>query len=402
MRLPLHLILTALLGFVLVACHRSPAVQQPDPNPVGQWQWSNPVLGSWRLAIKADGTFQRETTDPLDGKTTSISGRWTLKVASAKASFLEQHQVFQKTSADEEFLRAIGINGALRDRVQLSAPAAFSLFYYAPEDAERASGAVWTGPTLAETVLGPAPDGTVGMEEKRTLRTFTDTNTGEVFLDLEGKKFQKSTTAIAVRDTASGARAEQPGANVEFLNVEVFPGMALDLPKDWKAFDPANPASQAIPVSAVASHRRPPRANTSWRFMPPGEVDEIFVVLSLQPASFAAQQLEDAAQDDLERLAGGYVKSVAHSFEAKGYFMKPEITAERVHIGGLLAASCSGRVIDPQQNVRAIRIYLIPTGTGTVVLTCCWDPEVDPPFKPVIDRIFSSLHIAENFLLSAP
>ena len=409
MRLRLHLLLTILLGFLLAACHRSPAGQRPDPNPVGQWQWNNPALGSWRLEIKADGTFQREATDRLDGKTVSTSGRWTVKAAESKPTFLEQHRVFQQTSAEDEFLRTVAPDR--RDHIQLSAPAVFSLFYYAPKNVERATGAVWTTPTLAEAVLGPAPDETVGMEEKRTLHTFTDTNTGEVFLDLEGKTFRKSAATIASKDAATGTEtrdyagaraAEQPGASADFLNVEAFLGIALDLPRDWEAFDPADPASQAISVSMVTSHRRPPRPNASWRFAPPGSADETFVLLSLQPPSFAAKQLEDASQDDLDRFAAGNVKGAAHLLESKGYFVKPEITGERVHVGELLAVACTGQTIDPTKNVRAIRVYVIPAGAGMIVLTCLWDPEADPPFKPTIDRISSSLRIPENFLQAKP
>lgn len=411
MRSPLLLLPTVLLCLALAACHRSPAVQLPDPNPVGQWQWSNPVLGSWHLEIKADGTFRRETTDRVARDTISTGGRWTLTVNQSKPTFLERHQVFQKTSAEEDFLRKAGIEGVKRNSIQLSAPGSFSLFYYLPKDGERSPGAVWTSPTLAEAVLGPAPAGAVGMEEKRTLRTFTDTGTGEVFLDLEGKTFRKSIVTFSgkdlppngeTRDYAGSDTTVQPATHTDFLTIEAFLGIALDLPKEWQAFNPETPTKPAVPLSALASHPHAPRPGSSWRFMPPGLPEENYVVLSMQAPTFTAQQLADASQDDLDRFALGYVKTAAHELEPNGYFLQTNVTAERVHIGRLSAILCSGQAVDPRKSLRTIRVYTIPTGAGTVLLTCCWDPEADPPWKPVIERISSSLRVAEGFRLTGP
>jgi len=410
MRSPLLFLFTALLGVALAACHRSAGVDLPPPNPVGQWQWSNPVLGSWRLNIKADGTFERESTPPLDHRhTVSTSGRWTMTTSGRKATFLERHRVLQKASAEEEFLQKMGIVGMKRNSIQLSAPGSFSLFYYAPKDADRATGAVWTEPSVAETILGPAPADQVGMMEKRGLRTFTDTSTGETFLDLEGMTFHKTTASSAASgatpsgethvDTGSPA-ATPSAANVDFLKVEAFLGVALELPSNWQANNPDMPAQPAIPVTTLAGHPRAPKANSSWRFAPLSESADTYVILSVQTPTYTAQQLKDAPQNDLDRFAAGFVKTAAHPLESKGYFLKPEVTAERIELAGRTGALCKGQTIDPVKNLRSVEVYTIPTATGTIILASCWDPEADPPTKPIIDRICASLRMAEGFAVT--
>src|SRR6266700_8235440 len=98
MKFPLSSVIAALLGLALAAC--GPAkVKGPDPNPVGQWQWSSNILGSWRLEIKADGTFQREVTTPFNRTPVSTKGRWKLDVTQPESSWLEQHGIVLKTSA---------------------------------------------------------------------------------------------------------------------------------------------------------------------------------------------------------------------------------------------------------------------------------------------------------------
>ncbi|EDY21324.1 hypothetical protein CfE428DRAFT_1617 [Chthoniobacter flavus Ellin428] len=410
MRSPLLFLFTALLGLGLVACHRSAVVELPPPNPVGHWQWSNPVLGSWRLNIKADGTFERESTTPLDHRhTSSISGRWTMAATGQKATFLERHRVLQKTSAEEDFLQKAGIVGVRRNSIQLSAPGSLSLFYYTPKDADRATGAVWTEPSVAEAVLGPAPADKVGMVEKRGLRTFTDTSTGETFLDLEGMTFHKATASTTASGAtpggethadAGGPAATPSAANIEFLKIEAFLGVALELPKDWQANNPDTPAQPAIPVTALAGHPRTPKANSAWRFAPPGEFEDTFVLLSMQAPTYTAQQLKDASQNDLDRFATAFVKTAAHPLESKGYFLKSDVTAERVELAGRTGALCKGQSIDPGKNLRSVQVYTIPTAAGTIILATCWDPEADPPTKPIIDRICASLRMAEGFAVT--
>jgi hypothetical protein len=52
------------------------------------------------------------------------------------------------------------------------------------------------------------------------------------------------------------------------------------------------------------------------------------------------------------------------------------------------------------KNLRSINVYAIPTKAGTVILACCWDPEAEPPSKPIIDHICASLRIAESFAVA--
>jgi hypothetical protein len=409
MRFPLLFLFTAVLGLALAACGHSSASQLPPANPVGQWQWSNPLLGSWRLDIKADGTFQRDTKAPLDRHSVSINGRWTMTVTGRKATWLERHRVLQKSSEEEVFLQKVGIAPARRNNIQLSAPGSFSLIYYAPKDTAPAPGAVWTEAAVAEAILGPIPADMVGMEEKRRLRTFTDTSTGEVFLDLEGMTFQKATAATAAgestsngigRDNSGGQAAAPTGANVDYLKIETFLGVGLDLPKSWRADSPDTPTQPAVPVSMLAGHPRTPRPNSSLRFLPPGDAEDTYVMLSVQAPTFTAEQLTDASQYELDRFAVGFVKTAAHPLESKGFFVKSEVNAERVEIAGLKAALCKGQAIDPLKNLRSVYVYTIPSKAGTVILACCWDPEAEPSSQPIIDHICKSLRIAENFAVA--
>ncbi|MEP6669054.1 MAG: hypothetical protein ABJF10_07880 [Chthoniobacter sp.] len=398
MKLPFPLLFAALLGFVLAACGPS-KVKAPDPNPVGQWQWSNDVLGSWHLEIKADGTFQREMTNPLDPKHVRTSGRWILHVSPSGPSWMADR------GAEDELSRIAGVDPA-KKTVQWSAPGTIVFLYATPRGTELAPGAVWTGTTSTPS-KGP-PE--LGIEETHSLRTHTDT-TGEVFLDLAGKVFRKSDQADALAalaeesakiaggtpERADRQEATPPSPKPEFLTVEPCTGITLDLPGNWQSMDVDSAEKATTTVAAMVGKTRAPKAKSTYRFIPPEDVADINIMVSVQPVIFTAKQLEDSSQIDLDRFAAGFVKGASKALEEKGYHLEPNVTADRAMLGQRAIILCVAHTVDPVGNRRLIRTFCIPTASATIVVECCWDPESGTPWKAIIERACSSLRVAETF-----
>jgi len=406
MKPPIPAVFTALLCFALAAC--GPAtIKAPDPNPVGEWQWSNDVLGSWRLEIKADGTFQREMTTPFDRKGRRISGRWSLTVTPSDPSWLERHGIFQKPGADDDLSRIAGVDPA-RKTLQWSAPGSITFLYTAPPGTELAPGAVWTGTTSPSASANTAPE--MGIEERHPVRTHTDTS-GEMFLDLAGKVFRTSATAQGAK-TPAGQNEKVAGKipdilvgkapaprpeKLEYLTVEPFTGIMLDLPSTWQGMDLNDAKKPPVSVASMAGKPERPKANSSCRFVPPEDVPDVSIWVSVQPVMFSAKQLTDSSQIDLDRFAAGFVKGASKALEEKGYHLEPNVTTDLASVGKRSVILCLAKMVDPIGNRRQIRAFVIPTESATILVECCWDAEPGSPWKAIIERACSSLKVADDF-----
>ncbi|MDR3403311.1 MAG: hypothetical protein P4L99_12510 [Chthoniobacter sp.] len=404
MKFPFPAVFIVLLAFAFAACKRAP-IKAPDPNPVGQWDWSNDLLGSWRLEIKADGTFQRETTSPFDPRHVRVSGRWALVVAPSEMSWAEHQSLVPKAGRDEEWARLAGVDPT-KNTVQWSAPSIIKFLYNSPRGSELAPGAVWTG-AMSTPANSPAE---MGIEEKHLIHTHTDTS-GEVFLDLAGKVFRKSDTAETAK-VPSGETARtageipeptvKPAEKTEFLTVEPFSGITLDLPANWQGVDPNDAKKQTTSVAALMGKPRPPKTNSSLHFTPPGEAQDVHVFVSVQPTMFSPKQLADSSSIDLDRFASGFIKGAAHPLEEKGYHLEPNVTADFAQVGKISTIVCVGKMVDPVGNRRTVRAFAIPTEFATVIIECCWDAEPGTPWKEAIERACSSVRIADTFKALAP
>ncbi|MEI9896088.1 MAG: hypothetical protein WDN28_20045 [Chthoniobacter sp.] len=395
MKSPFPVVLAALLGFAFAAC--GPAkVQAPDPNPVGQWQWSNEVLGSWRLEIKADGTFQREMKSPFDSQHVHVSGRWIFKGRPADPTWLERSGLSQTDPDGKAGL--------------WSAPGTITFLYTSPRGADLAPGAVWTGTMAAQSSPDSPPEW--GIEEVHPIRTHTDAS-GEVFLDLAGKVFQRSDQPEAAKTVAeeaaelvsklpappTGNAATTPPSEPEFLTIEPFTGVTLDLAATWQgvAGDPAQKTT--APMAAMGIKPQMPKANAALRLVPPGEAQDTYISVSIHSVMFSPKQLDDSTQMDLDRFAAGFVKGASRVLEQKGYYLEPGVTADRVMLGQRSAIMYAARMVDPVGNRRSIRTFSISAETATVIMECCWDGEPGAPWKTIIERACSTLRVAESFKL---
>jgi hypothetical protein len=370
------------------------------------------------MELKADGTFQREVTSPFDPKPVTITGRWSLNVPPANPSWLERHGISKMNSEDDDRKRAAGVDPADKT-IQWSATGVLTFLYAAPPGTQLAPGAVWTGVAMAPAANDsnpPSPQPQMGIEEKYSIRTHTDTKSGEVFLDLADKVFQKPNGASVAKassargETAAGERRGKPAtpgttptaANPDFLNIEPFVGITLDLPGNWLSRDPDSGEKQLSPVAASAHKPRMPKPNSTWRYVPPGDVQDVHVLVSVQPVIFSPKQLADASTISLDHFAAGFVKTASQSLEAKGYYLRPNVAADHTTIGQYAAVVCTGEMVDTLGHYRSLRTFAIPTESATLVLACCWDPEPGTPWKAIIERACSSFRISEAFTAAKP
>jgi hypothetical protein len=382
MKSPLSVFLALLLACVLGACGRT-KVPTPPPNAAGQWQWSNDLLGSWQLDLKADGTFQRVITNPLDPQPTIQSGRWIVSANNTPGGFSDENRV------DDELLRAADVDE--KDKtIQWSAPGTLAFFYTVPKGTTLLPGAAWNGVTHSSSGDSAAPV-EMEIEEKHPVRTHTKTSTEQVFLDLDGKVFKTRTAKLQVE--APNAATPAP-RELEYLSVTPFPGVRLEVPSTWEATDSGATDAQPIPLTAFASASQTIKPKGGWRFNPPGQAEDAYIVVAIQSGMLSAQQMEDASEINLERFAAGFVKGASHALEGKGFFVSPDVKAERTTIAQRPAVLCTGAMVDPVGNRRLIRAYAIPTENGTIVMACGWDAEPGKPWKPIMERAGSTLRIS--------
>lgn len=430
MKFPFAHFYVLLLALALAAC-KPPRVAGPPPNPVGTWEWKQDLLGSWKLELKPDGTFQRQVVTPFNPKPVTVEGRWALSTPRSEPFWTERIGIFQSTTPEEELMKSAGIEPAKRASIQWSGPARLILQYYMPPGTELAPGAVWTGESRpapgADEKAGNA-DRENGILETHAIHTYTDTSTSEVFLTLAGKTFHNPAGAVAARPPQSTpASAVPPSPNTpakpqpataaaatptapapppstpapppvpDFLAVEPFTGINLELPGDWQFGDPAAKELGRVPITEIVGKPRPPKTNGSARFTPPGQVQDVYVFVSILPTVFSSQQLADASDSEIDRFGAGFVKGASHSLETKGYLLEPKVVAERVKVGARSAIRCTGEMKDVTGSRFALRTFAIPTGSATIMLSCCWDTEPGTPWKPMIDRACTTFRIDESF-----
>lgn len=378
--------IAALLACFLTACHKTAQVAGPPPNVAGQWQWSNELLGTWQLDLKEDGTFQRVITNRLDQKPIANSGRWVVSANPPRGGLVRQSDV------DDEMLRAAGVDASDKS-MRWSAPATLAFFYSVPKGTQLISGAQWNGVTHGQPDNPAAPE-EQEIEEFYSVYTHTDTITRKTFLDFDGKVFKTRPTAM-VADAPLPPSTPAPGEG-DYIAVTPFPGIQLELPAAWEAVDADAP--RALPISATTFAHPSPGMKPAgvWRFFSPGNGDKAYIVVAVQPPTFTAKQLADASEINLERFAAGFVKGATHALDGRDFLLSPDVKAERITIGRRTAALCTTAMTDPEGNRRAIRAYAIPSETANIVLVYCWDTEPGKPWKPIMERAWTSLQVADQ------
>jgi hypothetical protein len=184
----LRIVSAAVLSFALAGC--GPVkVKGPGPNPAGHWLWKGQAQATWRIDFQADGTFEREITDPAGQKVSVVHGQWSLFNTQTEPTWLNRHGIYLGRSPEDKLMRKAGYHA----HIQWSPVGMLSMHYSAPVSAEpipNPNATAATPPaTPAKAPATPAQEMIVG--ETQSVRTHTDNSTGEVFLDLGGKTYQK-------------------------------------------------------------------------------------------------------------------------------------------------------------------------------------------------------------------
>lgn len=384
MKFPFSLFIALLLACVAPACKKQDQVAAPPPKAAGQWQWSNDLLGAWQLDLQEDGTFQRVITDPLDPKPLVHSGRWVIAVQPPPGGLMPKNDV------DDEMLRAAGVDRNDRS-MQWSAPGTIVFIYTVPKGTQLVPGAQWNGVTRSQSD-DPASPVDLEIEERHPVRTHTDTIIKKTFLDLEGRVF----TARPGKIQTEAAASTPTPTETDFLAVTPFPGIRLEVPAAWQAADPDATQSPPIPITTFAHPSQAMKPGGVWRFSPTGEVQDAYIVVAAQPSILSAQQLADTSAINLERFAAGFVKGATHALDGQGFFLSPDVKAERTTVGTHAAVLCTASMTDPEGNHRAVRAYAIPKEATTIVIVYCWDTLPGKPWKAIMDRAWTSLRVADK------
>ena len=381
----LPVLFALLLACVLGACNRAKVAAAPSPNAAGQWQWSNDLLGSWQLDLKADGTFQRVITNPLDPQPTVHDGRWVVSSAKTPSGFPRDNRV------DDELLRAADVDE--KDKtIQWSAPGTLAFFYTVPKGTTLLPGAAWNGVTHSSSDSSATPM-EMEIEEKHSIRTHTNTSTGQVFLDLGGKVLKTRPGKIQSESPTSATPAPR---ELNYVTVTPFPGIRLEVPSTWEAVDTNATEPRPVPITSLTSAPATDKPNTNWRFNPPGQTEDAYIIVAIQPGMLSSKQMEDASEINLDHFAAGFVKGASRALEGKGFFLSPDVKAERTTIAQHAAVLCTGAMVDPVDNRRSIRAYAIPREAATIIMACVWDAEPGKPWKPIMERASSTLRISDK------
>ncbi|HEY3898426.1 MAG TPA: hypothetical protein VGM54_07425 [Chthoniobacter sp.] len=239
----LSVVFIAAIALTLAGCG-SEKVKGPPAKVIGQWEWSNPAGASWHLTISPDGKFRREMIDSAKAKPTEIHGSWTtFEPRQKEQSWLKRHRLFQKNPEDE-LTRKAGYDPA-KNKIEWSAPTLLSLHYSTSAPAPKAPG---TAPEDSKAT--PTQDIVIG--ETEAVRTYTDLDTGDVFLELAGKTYKKvEGAASAPPEVATPA----PEATPKPTPVPSTPSSSGPAASATPA-----PATPAPPISAtpVPLHATPP------------------------------------------------------------------------------------------------------------------------------------------------
>jgi hypothetical protein len=232
-------------------------VRGSAPNVVGLWEWSNPAGGSWRLTISPDGSFRREMTDSAKAKPAVVHGSWSIFEPRAKEqSWLQRHRLFQK-SPEDELTRKAGFDPA-KNKIEWSAPALLSLHYTTTAPARPTPAGATPGPAATGGTATPEPKDSKAtppqemvIGETEAIRTFTDKDTGDVFLELAGKTYKKVEGAAATAEEPKPATS-QPEASAKATSVPSTPSATPATPATTTPA--ANiPAPQASPTPVPPS-----------------------------------------------------------------------------------------------------------------------------------------------------
>jgi hypothetical protein len=179
-------------------------VKGPAPNPVGLWEWSDKAQGTWRMEIKPDGTFHREITDP-SGKQTAVHGQWNLFFTPKEPTWRERHGLYLKRYAADKVL----VNAGNNPNIQWSGLGMLSLHYSAtaPSAPVPVPGGPGATPSKGTATPAPAAGGEMIVGDTQSVRTHTDRNTGETYLDVGCKTYQRAAADPATPAPAPPAKA---------------------------------------------------------------------------------------------------------------------------------------------------------------------------------------------------
>lgn len=254
--------------------------------------------------------------------------------------------------------------------------------------------------------------------ESQPVRTRREKSIGKTFLYLGGKTFQQiaAPEATAVPATKEGIASREIkvkkgsqaaallGDAGDFVTVEPFTGVQLDLPGDWQTLDPSATEKVMTSAAAIVGKQLGMKMNTTWGFFPPGDVTDVYITLGIQPVSFSftPQEMSTLTQTDIDRFSKGFVNNGSRILESKGYRLKPGVKSERVKISERQAISCQAEAETPSGSFLIMQSLLIPTETAAVMVSFIWIETPGNPWKPIMERARSSLRVADTITVATP
>jgi len=199
-----------------------------------------------------------------------------------------------------------------------------------------------------------------------------------------------------------GKSAAVPRGGPTYLTIQPFAGVTLDLPGNWQGIDPAT--TKQLVTAWVARTGEPPRLKTdsTWLFIPPGEVIDVSVNISVRPVFLTPHEVATATQRDMERFGKGIVEIGSRTLTAEGYQLKPGIKVERVMVGRRPALSCMIELADPKGGKVSVELLAIPLESASVLAAFTRADAPGDSWPPIIERARASLHIGETIAVSAP
>ncbi len=214
-----------------------------------------------------------------------------------------------------------------------------------------------------------------------------------------GKKKEDGSVSLQ----GDSSKQTSPDSQLNFQKIEPITGVTFELPKGWQVLTPDQTTVMLDMMQDIIGRKpRYMKTNTTWMFLPPGDLREVYVLLSIQPLIITQKFVADMSQNDMGRFAAGYIKGAMPPLELKGYHLSPDIKASRVAIGKRLALAISSVADGRDGSTLSIRGLAVPLEKAFIMVGFYQSDATPGPWKEIMDHARATLRLADEVPLSPP
>jgi len=208
------------------------------------------------------------------------------------------------------------------------------------------------------------------------------------------KSLDRLKAALAAAPATEPAKNGPAFAKVKpFGDRMIFNDVALELPRDWTAFNLAK--GEEVALSTVGQGPTKTRGNSGWVFLPPGNVPDVELILSIEAPFRTLDRLPPKSQEGIDEYCSDLIKGAVKNAESQGYQLKTIHPAERLTVDGKPTLTCLGEFTDAKGGPVFCRVLCAATEAGVVSLNFIWTEGAGDSWKSLMEHARQTLAIGE-------